>query len=43
MSAQKKILVIGFGNPGRLDDGLGPAFVREIEKFKIPNLVTDSN
>lgn len=24
------ILVYGYGNPGRLDDGLGPAFVREL-------------
>jgi len=24
------VLVLGYGNPGRLDDGLGPALVREL-------------
>ena len=24
------VLVYGYGNPGRLDDGLGPALVREL-------------
>lgn len=27
----ERILVYGYGNPGRRDDGLGPAFVRELE------------
>jgi hydrogenase maturation protease len=25
-----RVLVYGYGNPGRLDDGLGPAFAREL-------------
>jgi len=43
----KRILLYGFGNPGRQDDGLGPAFVETIEKWReagkhnIPD--TDSN
>jgi Ni,Fe-hydrogenase maturation factor len=28
-----KILVYGFGNPGRQDDGLGIFFVNEFEKW----------
>jgi hydrogenase maturation protease len=44
---QKKILVYGYGNPGRQDDGLGIALVEEIEKWANQNkfdwLETDSN
>jgi hydrogenase maturation protease len=32
---KQSILVIGFGNPGRLDDGLGPALVSAIEALKL--------
>ena len=43
----KKILVYGYGNPGRQDDGLGVALVEELEKWavaeKIPGLGFDSN
>ena len=35
-----KILLIGFGNPARADDGLGPALAEEIESKNIPD-VTD--
>lgn len=38
-----KVLLIGFGNPGRLDDGLGPALVVALEKLKLPNLCVDSD
>jgi len=42
-----KILVYGYGNPGRQDDGLGILFVDVIEKWankkKIKNLYFDSN
>jgi len=34
-----KILVIGYGNPGRLDDGLGPALAAELERLS-PDGVT---
>ena len=33
-----RILVIGFGNPGRLDDGLGPAFAERIEALSLPGV-----
>ena len=39
----KKILVIGYGNPGRLDDGLGPALVSLLEERAAPGFALDSN
>jgi len=42
-SKLKKILLIGYGNPGRLDDGLGPAIAEIIEEKKLPNLTVDSD
>jgi hydrogenase maturation protease len=38
-----RILVIGYGNPGRQDDGLGPAAVAEIEKLNWPNVTIFDN
>ena len=38
-----KVLLIGYGNPGRLDDGLGPALAAEIEKAKIDGIDCDSD
>jgi hydrogenase maturation protease len=38
-----RIYVMGYGNPGRLDDGLGPAFAERIEAFQIPGVTTDAN
>jgi len=33
------VLVYGYGNPGRLDDGLGPALVREVGRLgPVPGL-----
>ncbi|MCU0662068.1 MAG: hydrogenase maturation protease [Myxococcota bacterium] len=32
MTAEGKVLIFGFGNPGRLDDGLGPAFAQRMEQ-----------
>jgi len=34
-------LLIGFGNPGRGDDGLGPAFARLIAARQLPGLAID--
>lgn len=39
----RKILLIGYGNPGRLDDGLGPALAASVEKEQIPNLKIESD
>lgn len=38
-----KILVIGYGNPGRLDDGLGPAFAEQAEALALPHVTVESN
>jgi len=38
-----RILVIGYGNPGRQDDGLGPAAAAAIEKLGWPNVTTSDN
>ena len=42
-----KLLVYGYGNPGRQDDGLGIFFAEEIEKWvkedKVEGITVDSN
>jgi len=43
MTAKDKILLIGYGNPGRQDDGLGPAMVVKLEKQGIEHVVLDSD
>lgn len=44
MSLQaEKILVIGYGNPGRLDDGLGPLLAEAIGQKNLPGVKTDAN
>ncbi|HQP03339.1 MAG: hydrogenase maturation protease [Bacteroidales bacterium] len=47
MIAGKSILIYGYGNPGRQDDGLGNEFVEIMEKWiaaeGIKNVFTDSN
>ncbi len=37
------VLVIGYGNPGRQDDGLGPAVAAEIERLRWPNVTAYDN
>ncbi|MCX7590734.1 MAG: hydrogenase maturation protease [Kiritimatiellae bacterium] len=37
------ILLIGYGNPGRGDDGLGPALAQALEKLELPYLTVMSN
>ena len=37
------VLIIGYGNPGRLDDGLGPAFAQAIEARRIPGVTVEAN
>ncbi len=38
-----KILLIGYGNPGRVDDGLGPALAEAISELHIPGATVDAN
>lgn len=37
------MLLIGYGNPGRGDDGLGPAFSERIAARALPDMVVDSD
>ncbi len=41
--AKPRVLVLGYGNPGRQDDGLGPAVVAEIERLRWPNVTAYDN
>ena len=41
--AGRRVLVIGYGNPGRRDDGLGPALAAEMEAQNLPGLDVDSD
>lgn len=39
----KRVLILGYGNPGREDDGLGPAAADEMRRMNWPNVtVRDS-
>jgi hydrogenase maturation protease len=37
------VLLIGFGNPGRLDDGLGPALAAAMERSNLRGVTVDSD
>lgn len=37
------VLVFAYGNPGRLDDGLGPALAAQLEKRNFTGVTVDSN
>ena len=39
----RRVLVLGYGNPGREDDGLGPAAAAEIERVGSKNVSVCSN
>ena len=47
MNTRKKILIYGYGNPGRFDDGLGIRLAEDLEawihKNKIPGVDCDTN
>ena len=38
-----KILLYGYGNPGRQDDGLGPVLAEDFESLSLPGVETDAN
>ena len=42
-SRRPEVLLIGYGNPGRLDDGLGPALAAKIEAAALEGLTVDSD
>ena len=37
------LLLIGYGNPGRQDDGLGPAFAEAIERMGLDRVAVDAD
>jgi len=39
----RRVLVIGYGNPGRLDDGLGPACAAAIQEMGIDGVTVDAD
>lgn len=43
MAHPPRVLLIGFGNPGRLDDGLGPALAAALEPLGLPGVTVDSD
>jgi hydrogenase maturation protease len=38
-----KVLLYGYGNPGRGDDGLGPALASAVENLGVPGVAVDAN
>jgi hydrogenase maturation protease len=42
-SPKSPVLVIGYGNPGRLDDGLGPALAEALAEKHLPGVTVDSD
>lgn len=43
MTADTRVLVLGYGNPGRQDDGLGPAAAAEIARLAWPRVSVQDN
>ena len=41
MRALRRVLLIGFGNPARRDDGLGPALAAAVERLQIPDVTVE--
>jgi hydrogenase maturation protease len=38
-----RILVLAWGNPGRCDDGLGPALAARLEQIQLPGVAVESD
>lgn len=43
MAEHRRALVIGYGNPGRLDDGLGPALAERLEALALPDVTVEAS
>ena len=41
--APRRVLILGIGNPGRGDDGLGAAAVERLESLRLPGVTCDAN
>jgi len=42
-TAIPRVLLIGYGNPGRLDDGLGPALAEAVEGWGLPHVTVETD
>lgn len=42
-SGRSTVLLLGYGNPGRRDDGLGPALAAALEDLHLPGVTIDSD
>ena len=40
---RQKVLIFGYGNPGRLDDGLGPALAERVGRLALEGVTAESN
>jgi hydrogenase maturation protease len=40
---RETVLVLGYGNPGRLDDGLGPALAAQVESLALPGVTVQAD
>lgn len=38
-----RVLVIGYGNPGRGDDGIGPELARRLERMRLPGVTVEAD
>lgn len=43
MASKSRILVLGYGNPGRRDDGLGPAAAAALEARRLAGVTVESD
>lgn len=39
----KRLLILGYGNPGRLDDGLGPACIEALRQHELPGVTLEAD
>ena len=42
-AAPASVLLIGYGNPGRLDDGLGPALAEAVAALNLPHVTVEAD
>ena len=43
MAYQQRVLIIGYGNPGRCDDGLGPALAARLAELDLSGVTVETN
>jgi hydrogenase maturation protease len=41
--APRTVLLLGYGNPGRLDDGLGSELAARVQALGLPGVTVDSD